>query len=765
MGAKREYQAWFLIGAKLLGSFKTAMTAASARLEGLRRLSLSVGKTITKMTTAFLGLGTAVAAFAATKLLSGIFADSAEEVKKMQQRVQAMIADFMQLDAIRKKGPEYAQKQLDIVMAEAERLGKVSVLRTEIYKTMAATLAAGHVPPRQIKAMLGPMGELLVKSRTVAANEQDAVELANATVKAIHGKTRGMQQFSVFVEAGTGKNKKSLETLYEEILKIERGYAGFIDKAKLTPAGQIQLAKNALADMRKEIGDRLVPLQGRLATGFLAIFPRIKPMLEAGIDWLFDQLNKLLDYLQTPAGQQWLKDFGDTLRRIGDGFAWAVKNAKWLVPTILAVVAAVWALQIAFIAMQAVMAAVAVVSAIIEAPIILVGVAILALVAAVVLIIVFWKQFVQWVDKAWDALGNVPVIGPVLQLMLLPFKQMVHAIDWLVKNWPLLKKVAIDTWEDIKRRFSTAWEFLKNGFTEVGKKILEVLLVPINKVIDGVNHMVDVVNKINPFAKIPHIPRIEMPAGMGAPPAGAGGGGAGAGVGPTAAAVGAATGFGAYGTPMATAGMAGAAGGGMGGGIPVTVASYGGPAEPGQVIGAYGNALGPGDVAISPNLYSRLGAPSPSNYIMVDGERYHVADSSWYHPGEPTSDMVEIWGYGNQIHRRGMAMKAFARGGIATKPTAAMLAETGPEAVLPLAGGRAEGFLRRATRALGMGPLTTVGATHVNFTPNITIHGGASENEQRALESRLRALARDFVEDFKAAQTHERRLSYESGYD
>jgi hypothetical protein len=61
-------------------------------------------------------------------------------------------------------------------------------------------------------------------------------------------------------------------------------------------------------------------------------------------------------------------------------------------------------------------------------------------------------------------------------------------------------------------------------------------------------------------------------------------------------------------------------------------------------------------------------------------------------------------------------------------------------------------------------PRKAAPSTHVNFSPVVTINGNASEAEQQALDGRLRALARDFVADFKRAQTHERRLSYEGGY-
>jgi carbon monoxide dehydrogenase subunit G len=106
--------------------------------------------------------------------------------------------------------------------------------------------------------------------------------------------------------------------------------------------------------------------------------------------------------------------------------------------------------------------------------------------------------------------------------------------------------------------------------------------------------------------------------------------------------------------------------------------------------------------------------------------------------------------------------RGLARGGIIGRATHALLGERGPEAVIPLSGGRrSEGLLAYASRALGMGG--SVG-THVNFTPNITIHGGATDAAQQTLDAKLRDLARDFVADFKRAQKHERRLSYEGGY-
>jgi hypothetical protein len=110
-------------------------------------------------------------------------------------------------------------------------------------------------------------------------------------------------------------------------------------------------------------------------------------------------------------------------------------------------------------------------------------------------------------------------------------------------------------------------------------------------------------------------------------------------------------------------------------------------------------------------------------------------------------------GWVRDMQKANPQIAQYQSGGIARRPQLATLAEHGPEAILPLATARLRSLL--GGRGTGSG---------VNFAPQITIHGDASESEQRALDSRLRSLARDFIKQFIAAQNQSRRLSYEGGY-
>jgi hypothetical protein len=71
------------------------------------------------------------------------------------------------------------------------------------------------------------------------------------------------------------------------------------------------------------------------------------------------------------------------------------------------------------------------------------------------------------------------------------------------------------------------------------------------------------------------------------------------------------------------------------------------------------------------------------------------------------------------------------------------------------------GALSKAGRWLGETAADQYNLTH---SPTIHIHGNADESAQRAIKIHLEDAHRKFIQDFKDAQRHERRLSYESGY-
>jgi hypothetical protein len=125
---------------------------------------------------------------------------------------------------------------------------------------------------------------------------------------------------------------------------------------------------------------------------------------------------------------------------------------------------------------------------------------------------------------------------------------------------------------------------------------------------------------------------------------------------------------------------------------------------------------------------------------IIPGAAARGSGASYVAPGAAAANGVDI-----PPADMSQNVPGYASGGIVNRPTLATVGERGPEAIIPLRKGGG-------------------GTTHVNFAPVITIHGNATAAEQASLDAKLRDLARDFVANFKRAQVHERRLSYEGGY-
>jgi hypothetical protein len=172
--------------------------------------------------------------------------------------------------------------------------------------------------------------------------------------------------------------------------------------------------------------------------------------------------------------------------------------------------------------------------------------------------------------------------------------------------------------------------------------------------------------------------------------------------------------------------------------------------------------------------WDTMGAKATENQATIQTAMAGVGQAIWSAITQPLTDAKTAWDNLKAAMSTGVSVPSPTPapapagvpgaqfGGIFHKPTIAQIGEAGPEAVIPLSGGRrAAGLLGVANRALGMG---AAGPTSVSFAPNITINGNADESAQRAMDSRLRDLAADFIAQFKAAQYQERRLSYESGY-
>jgi hypothetical protein len=749
--ATKQYTAIFAIGAKLLGSFRGVMNAASARLAKLHKQTLAFGKSILKLTGVIGLFGTAIAGLGIGEVLRSIFRGATDQAKEARQRVNATIAAFMALRDIKAKGGyDQGKRELDIIYKQNEMLGKQGVLHTDIYNEMTKQLALGGVPPRQIKAMMGPLGDLLVKYRGVNATEEEGAELAMKAVKAIHGKTKGMMAFGMYLDANklnsAGKKvQKTYQEIFEEILKLSsaEGTAGFNIARAADPEGKIQILQNRLQDMREEIGNKILPVQAKMAEAWLAILtPENTKLLSDAVEWLFKQLTRLVEYLKNDLLPYLKSDEGRAkLKQIGDTFIWIAQNLKPILITLGAIYVAMSALSVI---------------GIIANPISLIIIAVLALVAAIVLMVTYWNEFKTGIWLVWKAATRIPIIGGFIESM---GQQLAFVRDTIALVWDLI----VSNKDKIISIFKT-----------MGKIVIDWLLQPFKDIHSAYDKLVNAWKN-----------RPKWLGGSGG--AAAAGAAANAAAAPTAAAqaasaqipltpeglkavqgeradivadlmrpelrnlVSATLATEAQGAEdqknvlesLVNRGVNAKAAGTYKGVEDMIKSGFYGPYNRGETAAVMAKGLSDArsqqvagmiqEIGAGRNALGGLSDQGMINEIHGAIKEQHGEDYYGLLKGSDTQSAAYKYS------------RPFAEGGIVTRPTLATLGERGPEAVLPLRGG------------IGLG-------TTVHFSPSITINGNASESEQASLEAKLRNVAREFIENFKRAQYQERRLSYESGY-
>ena len=873
----KQYTAHFLIGAKLLGSFRGAMAAAQARMRGLQRASMNmlrgVGASLRKIGVLFTGVFGGLAAFGAAKILGGIFKDATQEAEQANQRTRSLTQSLMRINSIRAKGEKYAKGQVDLIFKHNEAVAKTGLLHQDILDTTSQTMAQWGFGPKLIAQEAAPMADLLAHAKGISATEEDAQQLAQAVSKFVtQGKAKGLQQYGIVF--GNEKEMARISKLsWEKRLWYVNNYANKLKGANArlreTPEGRVKLLNNEMKDMSQRIGKQILPMQAKMADAWRSILPQVEPLLvqvqEAGMramtglaKWVettgLPAFKRLTAWLQGPLAEAWGKvmdKMWPALKKIGDAFAkmfkgvvgegkdfattvgdlivksleklavvieWVGNNADWLVPLVTTLTVAFYAASIAIGVMNAVLAL---------SPVGWIIIGITALIAALVLLIKYPKQVSEWVDKMWKKFGEMGAVGAILKLAFLPLYQVVKVITWLAQlDWMAIWGAASDAFTTVWDIIKTAWDALFAFFTEPfdWEAIWKGLKDSWTKVLGWMKEKWDEFKKwVNPVELI-------KKAGGGVKgfwqrhaPTWAGGQ-------ETAAAAGAAA------PDLSGVGPTGEGGSALIGTLADVRKNYADELQKPDVMRAMfqrtSQEVGTGTSAKSvaaqqafmEELFNRAAARKQTLSYAIHDPKYYPEPVFNKSVGDKTAEAfkgilgnvqagsnISKWATGNASGtvgfgggpqtlnvgerfgieggdlpwaKRMMAAQAKVTddltkavagvppllsapgaqlGGIVRRHSLIQAGEGNrPEAIIPMTGGRgARGLLNHVGKALGMRP--AAGHT-LHFNPIVTINGNASEEEQRAMDSRLRGLASDFIRQFKAAQTHERRLSFESGY-
>jgi carbon monoxide dehydrogenase subunit G len=755
MAAQKTYTATFAIGAKLAGSFKSVMQAAHTRMRSIENAAHRMGSAFSKLGLSLSGLGALVGVLGAGKMFSSIFEGAAEAADEFLDRQRKLTVALLKNDEIRKGGLAKAKAQTAAIFEANEALAKQGVVSKELLDISAANLANSGMPPKYIVEAAGGMADLLVATRGVNASQEEMARLTKVYGVAIRtGMTRGLREYGIILTDNQQKEFKDMKQYsdfalrrYNYLKKLGAFAAGTNARELRSDQGRIHKLHTDMDEMRIRLGLATLPARAQMAEAWRGALHELEPLFEhVGIvaarvgTWVGREMADLTKRLSTPEAAKTWHDVAASIRDLGSAFGAVPKGKK---------------------------------------------------------------------D---ETLGTM--LGDFIMKDL---KQFAEDNRRLASSFAHLKQVTLSWWADFYGGLTVIkpyWDAIYNktaewlhlidddhihaAFKKIGDDMKEFIHDPLGAII----------NRWKEFKGLIGLGDKNAFTGGGGGFGGHGGGAAWGGSSSAAATAMAQTAAAQMPlTPEAlkavqaeragvvadlrrpelrnlvSATLSTEAGGaedqknvlealvnrgvaqqraGNYKGVEALIkGGFYGPYNRGETAAVMSKGLSDARSEQVGEMINQMGAGRNALGGLTDqGMVNEIKGNIKERHGE---DYFGKLGIAGEEQTAAFKMsRGLARGGIIGRATHALLGERGPEAVIPLSGGRrSEGLLAYASRALGMGG--SVG-THVNFTPNITIHGGATDAAQQTLDAKLRDLARDFVADFKRAQKHERRLSYEGGY-
>ena len=319
MGAKKQYLAEFLVGAKLAASFRSTMAAANASLNRLKASAASAAAGIRKLAGAFSFLGGIFATYLAGNVIRKVFEGATEAAYAAEQRTRILTLEFGKNAYFIGKGANAVADQVERLKQFNEALDKQGVLSARHFEAIGVGLAKVGISPKAIADSSKALGGLLLRAKGVRATEEDAAQLGLMIGRSIKsGEARGLRTFQVNLSPEEKKifkqkAQQSPQAALAYLLTFMKAYGKLNAEFAKTPTGRIQLFNKAMGDLSEHLGPELIKMLADMADGWREALPAIEP----AIIGTMKQLGKAVGW----AGQQ-VQDFIRESGKIDLGGAW-----------------------------------------------------------------------------------------------------------------------------------------------------------------------------------------------------------------------------------------------------------------------------------------------------------------------------------------------------------------------------------------------------------------------------------------------------------
>ena len=431
--------------------------------------------------------------FGALTAAAGLFAKQSIDGAKVQLKVEKMLETNM------KRTSNASASQIQAIKDEASALQGLGIVGDEVALAGASQLAVYGLKSDQIKKLMPNLNDMIAKEKGFNGTQEDSIAIADVIGKAMDGKTKGLLKYGVQLtkaEEKVFKTMKAEKRLDFISKKLTTSIGGTNKALRETDEGKIVAANNAWGDMKEEVGKKLLPYLGKIASWFETKIPSIQELILGTVDKISEMISKAEPYItqiKQLFGSLWdkgkpaLEEFKNILL---EGAGQAIDIAQSIIdnwdrisPIVYTVVGALAAYKtVMFISSTYTLAMVGAMKlktiwdgiqaartkgltiqqialnmAMNANPIGLVITAVAALVG------IGWMLYKNWdIVKAktlqlWEMLDNNP-IGRVIKWFIKfgnPIGQAINLFLWLKEN-------IYDNWDVIKNKFIPILEMIKN---------------------------------------------------------------------------------------------------------------------------------------------------------------------------------------------------------------------------------------------------------------------------------------------------------------
>lgn len=438
--------------------------------------------------------------------------DCLSEAKKMNDAQTKLSAIFQTTG-------KATSEEVAALNAHAKALQDTGVVGEGVTTSFQSQLATYNLTADSVKQLSAGAMDLVAQMNGVNATQENGVDVGNMLGSVLNGQTDALKGVGIsfsaaqedIIKYGTEQEKVAM---LSDVLGQKVG--GMNESLAQTPSGKIAALQNRFNSLKATIGNKLLPIQGKLADWFMKHMPEIEKVVQS----VFDGIERAAEYLKPKLEdiKEWLKNafeseamdnFREFLEKLKSKMAelgekakeianFIVENWSFIGPIIYGIIGA-------FIAFKAVMLGIGIVQTFMSAvnPIGLVVLAIGTLIGIGIALYKNWDTIKLKVAELWgkfqEFIGGItekfPLLGVIIETTVEQWKEVFEGVKEIFTGViDFVKGVFTGDWE-------MAWDGVKQVFEGVFNTLTGIAKAPINGIIDLMNMLIE---KINGFSfKLP----------------------------------------------------------------------------------------------------------------------------------------------------------------------------------------------------------------------------------------------------------------------